>query len=81
VLGKYEALNELIVEDEEGKKMCRNFDRIVEEWKEEGHAEGRQAERLEMIKKMDQLGVSLEIIAAASGLNMQEARQLMEQMN
>jgi predicted transposase/invertase (TIGR01784 family) len=47
VLGKCKELSKIITQDKEGNLMCRNFDRIINEIRTEGHMAGKTEGLLE----------------------------------
>ena len=47
VLGKCKELSKIIIQDKEGNLMCRNFDRIINEIRTEGHIAGKTEGLLE----------------------------------
>ena len=72
------------------KRMCRNFDQIISEWKQEGFtqgieqgieqgiAQGLEQERIETIKALNQMKAGIHLICAATRLSADEVRTLMK---
>ena len=64
--------------------MCRNFDQMVKEWKEEGKSEGItegkkqgiQQEKEKVIQRLNKIGLPIEQIAVAVALSTSEVQSL-----
>ena len=81
-------LRKMIVTDQEGNRMCRNFDQMVREWKEEGKLEGKsegitegkkqgiQQEKEKVIQRLNKIGLPVEQIAVAVALSTSEVQSL-----
>lgn len=81
-------LRKMIVTDQEGNRMCRNFDQMVREWKEEGKLEGKsegitegkkqgiQQEKEKVIQRLNKIGLPIEQIAVAVALSTSEVQSL-----
>ncbi len=65
--------------------MCQNFKNIVKEIKDEGRAEGHaegkteglHLEKLNVIERMNRLGVSIELIAASVAMSVSEVQNVL----
>ena len=83
VLGKCDELRKWIKKDQEGRKVCTNFKRIVQEWKKEGIEQGieigEQKAQKETIRRLCNVNASLDIMAAATGLSESEVRRFIVQ--
>ena len=93
VLGKCKELEKMIVESEDGVKMCENFSRIVREWKDEGRQEGRQEgiavgeargeskgvfkEKIATIQRLCEMNMTIEMIAKITRLSDDEVMKIM----
>ena len=60
----------------EKKDMCKAIKDLMEDSRAEGRAEGRNESIREMTKKLLKEGVSMEIIAKATGLMKEEVREI-----
>lgn len=70
-------LRKMIVTDQEGNRMCRNFDQMVREWKEEGKSEGIAEGRNLGIAEGKGLGVSEGRVLGAQ----QEKEKVIQRLN
>lgn len=93
VLGKCKELEKMIVESEDGVKMCENFSRIVREWKDEGRQEGIQEgiavgeargeskgvfkEKVATIQRLCEMNMTIEMIAKITRLSDDEVMKIM----
>ena len=75
-----------LIEMKEEKRMCKNFDHIISEWKKEGFVQGveqgieqgLELERIETIKALNQMKAGMAMICAATRLSADEVNKLMK---
>ena len=70
-------LNQLIVSDKEGNRMCQNFKNIIKEIKDEGKIQGHTEGMIEVIRRMNNLGVSIELIASSVAMSVSEVKDVL----
>ena len=57
--------------------MCQNFKNIIKEIKDEGKIQGHTEGMIEVIRRMNNLGVSIELIASSVAMSVSEVKDVL----